>query len=168
MTKSKDKKYRQRSKSICTFEGQDYPLVEEGLYEAAYAYYETSRNFSGKHTDPKKALGGKLYLWFTLDPYNDKQRADTEPILAFFSINCKSVDVPCGRSGSFHVGQRSRWGKLCKKFEKQHQLLGDGCPDGLKGKLLLVQTRTVTSDLKQKTHEEDAKYSVIDEIIELA
>jgi len=168
MAKSKEKKHRQRSRNTCTFEGQDYPLVEDGLYEAAYAYYETSRNFSGKHTDPKKARGGKLYLWFTLDPYNNKQRANTEPILAFFSINCKSVDVPCGRSGSFHVGRRSRWGKLCSKFKQQHQLLTEGCPDELTGKLLIVRTRTVTSDLKQQTHESHEKYSVIDELIELA
>ena len=57
MAKSKEKKHRQRSRNTCTFEGQDYPLVEDGLYEAAYAYYETSRNFSGKHTDPKKHEG---------------------------------------------------------------------------------------------------------------
>ena len=156
------------SKSKCTFEGQDYLLIENGIYEASYEYYETSQNFSVRHTDPKKAKGGKLYIWLSLDPYNNKKRKNGEKLLLFIAFNCKSVEVPCGKSGRFTIGRRSRWGRFCNKFEKQHQLLGDGCPDDLKGKLLIVKTRTVTSDLKQKTHEKHEKYSVVEEIIELA
>ncbi|GIT22991.1 MAG: hypothetical protein CM1200mP40_26730 [Gammaproteobacteria bacterium] len=67
-----------KRKNKCTFEGQDYRLIENGVYEASYEHYETSRNFSIKHTEYKKAKGGKLYIWLNLDPYNHKQRTPNE------------------------------------------------------------------------------------------
>ena len=152
----------------CIFEGQDYQLIEAGIYEAVYQHYETSRNFSIRGPEPKRLQGGKLYLWFLVDPYGNQGLPPDEKHLLFMAFNCKAVRVPCCKSGEFFMGRRSNWAKLCKRSHKEFQILGGGSPDELKEKLVTVSVRTVTQDQKQRRHAEHDRYSVIDEIVEMA
>jgi hypothetical protein len=47
--------------------------------------------------------GGKLYLWFRVDPY--KQVLDSEAML-FMAMNVSSLVLPTGENGKFKVGAR--------------------------------------------------------------
>ena len=56
----------------CEVVGQDYILIPEGEYEVLLQHWETSSQYSRKNKDePRSLKGGKLYLWFQVDPYNN-------------------------------------------------------------------------------------------------
>ena len=152
----------------CTFEGQDYQLIGKGIYEAVYQHYETSRNFSIRGPGPKRLQGGKLYLWFLVDPYGNQGLPPDEKHLLFMAFNCKSVRVPCGKSGKFVMGRRSRWAKLCKRLQTEFKIPGTGSPNELKERVFTVSVRTVTHNQKQRSHAEHDRYSVIEEIVGMA
>ena len=156
------------ARNNCIFEGQDYQLIEAGIYEAVYQHYETSRNFSVRGPGPKRLQGGKLYLWFLLDPYGNQGLSLEGKILLFMAFNCKAVGVPCGKSGQFFMGRRSSWAKLCKRLQGEFKIPSTGSPNEFKERLFTVSVRTVTKDQKQRGHAEHDQYSVIDEIVGLA
>ena len=55
----------------CEIIGRDYALISEGQYEVVLDSWETSSRFSRKDKDdPSVIKGGKLYLWFRVDPYS--------------------------------------------------------------------------------------------------
>ena len=82
----------------CEIIGRDYALIPEGEYEVVLDSWETSSRFSRKDKDdPSVIKGGKLYLWFRVDPY--KQVLDSE-VMLFMAMNVSSLVLPTGEMES--------------------------------------------------------------------
>ena len=148
----------------CEVIGRDYALIPEGEYEVVLESWETSSRFSRKDKDdPSLIKGGKLYLWFRVDPYS--QTLDSE-VMLFMAMNVNSLVLPTGENGKFKVGARSKYCKTLKRLFGEKQAEYARSPKSLKGKLLVARVRTVKSNEKQKRHAEEEWYSVIDELID--
>ena len=149
----------------CEIIGRDYALIPEGQYEVVLDSWETSSRFSRKDKDdPALIKGGKLYLWFRVDPYS--QTLDSE-VMLFMAMNVNSLVRPTGENGKFKVGARSKYYKTLKRLFGDKVAKYAKSPNALKDKVLIAAVRTVKSDDKQKKHAEEEWYSVIDELIEL-
>ena len=149
----------------CQIVGRDYALLPEGSYEVVLDSWETSSRFSRKDKDnPQLTRGGKLYLWFRVDPY--KQILNSEAML-FMPMNVSSLVLPTGPKGKFKIGARSKYYKTLKRLFGENAKKYTRSPESLKGKVLIASVRTVTLDDKQKKHDEKEWYSVIDELLEL-
>ena len=149
----------------CEVIGRDYALIPEGEYEVVLESWETSSRFSRKDKDdPSLIKGGKLYLWFRVDPYS--QTLDSE-VLLFMAMNVNSLVLPTGENGKFKVGARSKYYKTLKRLfgEKAAEIARS--PKLVMGKVLVARVRTVKTDDKQRKHSEEEWYSVIDELIDL-
>ena len=82
----------------CEIIGRDYALIPEGQYEVVLDSWETSSRFSLKdRDDPALIKGGKLYLWFRVDPYS--QTLDRE-VMLFMAMNVNSFFLPTGNKVS--------------------------------------------------------------------
>ena len=98
----------------CEIIGRDYALIPEGQYEVVLDSWETSSRFSRKDKDdPALIKGGKLYLWFRVDPYS--QTLDRE-VMLFMAMNVNSLVRPTGENGKFKVGARSKYYKTLKRL----------------------------------------------------
>ena len=149
----------------CEVIGRDYALIPEGDYEVVLESWETSSRFSRKDKDdPSLIKGGKLYLWFRVDPYS--QTLDSE-VMLFMAMNVNSLVLPTGENGKFKVGARSKYCKTLKRLfgEKAAEIARS--PKLVMGKVLVARVRTVKTDDKQRKHSEEEWYSVIDELIDL-
>ena len=149
----------------CEIIGRDYALIPEGEYDVVLDSWETSSRFSRRDKDdPSVIKGGKLYLWFRVDPY--KQTLDSEVIL-FMAMNVSSLVLPTGENGKFKVGARSKYYKTLKRLfgEKGAEIARS--PKSLKGKVIVARVRAFKSDDKQRKHAEEEWYLVIDELIDL-
>ena len=79
----------------CEIIGRDYALIPEGEYEVFLDSWETSSRFSRKDKDDTSLIkGGKLYLWFRVDPYG--QVLENEKML-FMPMNVSSLVLPTGK-----------------------------------------------------------------------
>ena len=149
----------------CEIIGRDYALIPEGEYEVVLDSWETSSRFSRKDKDdPSLIKGGKLYLWFRVDPYS--QTLDRE-VMLFMAMNVNSLVRPTGENGKFKVGARSKYFKTLKRLFGDKVAEYARSPNAFKGKALIAAVRTVKSDDKQRKHAEEEWYSVIDELIDL-
>ena len=149
----------------CEIIGRDFALIPEGEYEVVLDSWETSSRFSRKDKDdPALIKGGKLYLWFRVDPYS--QTLDSE-VMLFMAMNVNSLVLPTGENGKFKVGARSKYYKTLKRLFGDKVAEYARSPNAFKGKVLIAAVRTVKSDDKQRKHAEEEWYSVIDELIEL-
>ena len=149
----------------CEIIGRDYALIPEGEYEVVLDSWETSSRFSRKDKDdPSLIKGGKLYLWFRVDPY--RQVLENEKML-FMAMNVSSLVLPTGENGKFKAGARSKYFKTIKRLFGEKAAEIAKTPKSLKDKLLIATVRTVKSDDKQRKHAEEERYSVIDELIAL-
>ena len=149
----------------CEIIGRDYALIPEGEYEVVLDSWETSSRFSRKDKDdPSLIKGGKLYLWFRVDPY--RQVLENEKML-FMAMNVSSLVLPTGENGKFKVGARGKYFKTIKRLFGEKAAEIAKTPKSLKDKLLIATVRTVKSDDKQRKHAEEERYSVIDELIAL-
>tara|TARA_B110000971_G_scaffold41606_1_gene40894 strand:+ start:209 stop:679 length:471 start_codon:yes stop_codon:yes gene_type:complete len=149
----------------CEIIGRDYTFIPEGEYEVVLDSWETSSRFSRKDKDdPSVIKGGKLYLWFRVDPYN--QTLDIE-VMLFMAMNVSNLVLPTGENGKFKVGARSKYYKTLKHIFGDKAAEIARSPKSLKGKVFVARVRTVKSDDKQRKHFEEECYSVIDELIEL-
>jgi hypothetical protein len=149
----------------CEVIGRDYALIPEGEYEVVLESWETSSRFSRKDKDdPALIKGGKLYLWFRVDPYS--QTLDSE-VMLFMAMNVNSLVLPTGENGKFKVGARSKYYKTLKCLfgEKAAEIARS--PKLVRGKVIVARVRTVKTDDKQRKHSEEEWYSVIDELIDL-
>jgi len=149
----------------CEVIGRDYALIPEGEYEVVLESWETSSRFSRKDKDdPALIKGGKLYLWFRVDPYS--QTLDSE-VMLFMAMNVNSLVLPTGENGNFKVGARSKYYKTLKRLfgEKAAEIARS--PKLVRGKVIVARVRTVKTDDKQRKHSEEEWYSVIDELIDL-
>jgi hypothetical protein len=149
----------------CEVIGRDYALIPEGEYEVVLESWETSSRFSRKDKDdPALIKGGKLYLWFRVDPYS--QTLDSE-VMLFMAMNVNSLVLPTGENGKFKVGARSKYYKTLKRLfgEKAAEIARS--PKLVRGKVIVARVRTVKTDDKQRKHSEEEWYSVIDELIDL-
>ena len=149
----------------CEIVGRDYELIPEGEYEVVLESWETSSRFSRKDKDdPSLIKGGKLYLWFRVDPYG--QVLENEKML-FMAMNVSSLVLPTGENGKFKAGARSKYFKTIKRLFGEKAAEIAKTPKSLKDKLLIAAVRTVKSDDKQRKHAEEEWYSVISELIDL-
>jgi len=149
----------------CEIVGRDYALIPEGEYEVFLDSWETSSRFSRKDKDdPSLIKGGKLYLWFRVDPYG--QVLENEKML-FMAMNVSSLVLPTGENGKFKVGARTKYFKTIKRLFGEKAAEIAKTPKSLKDKLLIATVRTVKSDDKQRKHAEEEWYSIIDELIDL-
>ena len=149
----------------CEIIGRDYALIPEGEYEVVLDSWETSSRFSRKDKDdPSLIKGGKLYLWFRVDPY--RQVLENEKML-FMAMNVSSLVLPIGENGKFKAGARGKYFKTIKRLFGEKAAEIAKTPKSLKDKLLIATVRTVKSDDKQRKHAEEERYSVIDELIAL-
>ena len=153
------------SNDDCELVGTDYILVPEGEYEIYFISWETSSRFSRKDSkDPSKIKGGKLYLWFEIDPYNNQG----EKKLVFMALNVEAVLLPIGKKGKFRVGKRSKYYSIFKRLFGEKAASYAKSPKFLEKTLFKGRVRTVTRDEKQKAYEVSEQYPVIDDIISLA
>ena len=149
----------------CKIVGRDYELIPEGEYEVVLESWETSSRFSRKdRDDPLLMKGGKLYLWFRVDPYG--QVLENEKML-FMTMNVSSLVLPTGENGKFKAGARGKYFKTIKRLFGEKAAEIAKTPKSLKDKLLIATVRTVKSDDKQRKHAEEEWYSVISELIDL-
>ena len=149
----------------CEIIGRDYALIPEGEYEVILDSWETNTRFSRRDkNDPSFIKGGKLYLWFRVDPYG--QVLENEKML-FMPMNVSSLVLPTGKNGKFKVGARSKYCKTLKRLFGEKQAEYARSPKSLKGKVFIASVRTVKSDERQRRHSQEEWYSVIDELIEL-
>ena len=149
----------------CEIIGRDFALIPEGEYEVVLDSWETSSRFSRKDKDdPALIKGGKLYLWFRVDPYC--QTLDSE-VMLFMAMNVNSLVLPTGENGKFKVGARSKYYKTLKRLFGDKVAEYARSPNAFMGKVLIAAVRTVKSDDKQRKHAEEEWYSVIDELIDL-
>lgn len=149
----------------CEIVGRDYELIPEGEYEVVLESWETSSRFSRKDKDdPSLIKGGKLYLWFRVDPYG--QVLENEKML-FMAMNVSSLVLPTGENGKFKAGARGKYFKTIKRLFGEKAAEIAKTPKSLKDKLLIATVRTVKSDDKQRKHAEEEWYSVISELIDL-
>jgi len=150
----------------CELVGPENILIPEGIYQASYLHYETSGMYSKKiNQNRKQREGGKLYLWFWIDPYSEKLN-EVDPVELYIPYNTDYVELPTGKRGKFGVTRKSNYYKDFKR------LFGSSrrdrvSPIALKDKLCLVRVGTVKTNERQKNHSADNRYSVIREIIEL-
>ena len=148
----------------CEIVGRDYELIPEGEYEVVLESWETSSRFSRKDKDdPSLIKGGKLYLWFRVDPYG--QVLENEKML-FMAMNVSSLVLPTGENGKFKAGARGKYFKTIKRLFGEKAAEIAKTPKSLKDKLLIATVRTVKSDDKQRKHAEEEWYSVISELID--
>lgn len=149
----------------CEIIGRDYALIPEGEYEVVLDSWETSSRFSRRDKDdPSLIKGGKLYLWFRTDPYNQTLGSE---VMLFMAMNVNSVILPTGENGKFKVGARSKYYKTLKRLFGEKVTEYAKSPNALKNKALVARVRTVKTDDKQRKHAEEERYSVIEELIEL-
>ena len=150
----------------CEIVGRDYILIPEGEYEVSLNHWETSTRFARQDkSDPSRFTGGKLYLWFKVDPYNNILKGEN---LVFLAQNVVEIRLPTGKSGKFKVGARSNYNKMLKRIFGVGVAKYTKSPSVLKNKLLIARIRTVKTNEKQKQLHENERYSVVDEIIDLA
>ena len=103
-----------QSFDVCEIVGQEYILIEEGEYEVVLESWETNSRYSRKDlNDPHSLKGGKLYLWFRIDPYS--QILEEEQLI-FMALNVDSLRLPLGENGKFRVGARSKYYKMLKRL----------------------------------------------------
>lgn len=153
----------QKVKGECELVGNEYPLIPPGEYEAVFSYFETNPRFSRKTQDPEIHAGGKVYLWFDVDPYGNGGLPPGENRLLFLPYNAKAIKKPFGRNGNLQMGKRS------KCFKDYQRLIGKAgstlSPSAYAGKLWKVRVKTVERNEKQKKHKPEDRYSEIVEII---
>lgn len=140
--------------------------IPEGNYQATYSHYETAGIFSsGIKGDKKIRSGGKVYLWFNIDPFKNSKQIDArENIKLFLSYNAASIIHPFGKNGKFRM---TRGKKFVQDFER---LIGSVkrrdriSPNAYKNKVLNVHVSDVTRSSNQQKYEEEQYYSVIDKL----
>lgn len=148
-------------------EGIDYPSIKPGQYEANLVSYETSTRFAKKVPgDNSYMKGGKIYMHFRIDPYNNAGLGNQE-IIVFMPFNAKTIKRPFGRNGKFTAARRSNYGKLMRRLVGAEESTG-ATPNALKGKLFIVNVRTVEKDEKQRPLRKEERYSVIDKVVDYA
>ena len=148
--------------------GMDYPLIREGSYEAVLLTWETSSRYAKKNLDnPSILKGGKIYLHWHIDPYNNAGVGKDE-VIVFMAFNANTVHLPLGDKGRFTASRRSNYGKLIKKQLGRSQSSKAATPDFFFGKLYEVNVRTVVNDEKQKPIPADEQYSIVDRVIRQA
>ena len=148
-------------------EGVDYPLIEPGIYEAILVSWETSSRFSKKIPGVTTRLrGGKIYLNFQIDPYNNAGSTGQKHIV-FMALNARTVKKPIGQNGKFTAGRRSKYGKLVKRLFGSEKATR-ATPKLFEKKLFHVKVRTVMTDENQKKLSKSERYSIVDEVVDFA
>lgn len=90
-------------KGECQLIGPENILIPEGTYQASYLHFETCAMYSRKIIGNKNMRdGGKLYLWFWIDPYEEKLDRDSR-IELYISYNTSSLILPVGKGGKFVI-----------------------------------------------------------------
>ena len=151
----------------CQLIGPKRQLIPEGEYEATFDHYETTSLFTKKVKKVRE--GGKVYLWFHIDPFNNSDQINSKDnIRLYISYNAASVQNPTGKNGKFKMTR-------AKKFVADYERLIGGVkrrdrisPNNYKGKMLRVRVRTVEKNRAQEKYSADECYSVIDELIEIS
>jgi len=152
------------SKGECELIGPENTLIPEGIYEASYLHFETSALYSKKPVRKgKRREGGKVYLWFWIDPYGNKIDP-SQRVELYLSYNTAYVELPTGRKGKFGAKKKS---KYYKDYKRLIGVARDDriSPNTYRNKLFKISVGTVTTNDRQKKHGEDEQYSVIREII---
>jgi len=148
-------------------EGIDYPLIEPGIYEAILVSWGTSSRFSKKIPGVTNRLeGGKIYLHFQIDPYNNAGSTGHKHIV-FMALNARTVKKPIGQNGKFTAGRRSKYGRLVKRLFGLERATR-ATPKLFEKKLFHVKVRTVMTDANQKKLSKSERYSIVDEVVDFA
>ncbi len=148
----------------CKLVGPENILIPEGIYQASYLHFETGGMYSKKIAQNRKQRdGGKLYLWFWIDPYNEKLSNDNRVEL-YISYNTAFIDLPVGKGGKFGAKRKSKYYRDYKRLFRisRHDRVS---PNTFKGKICDVKVGTVNTSDKQKKHSAENHYSVVREII---
>lgn len=143
--------------------------IPKGEYQAAYSHYETAAVFScGIKGEKEIRRGGKVYLWFNIDPYKNSALIDArDNIKLFVSYNAASITRPFGKNGKFKMTRGKRFVQDYEKFFGSVKRRDRISPNKYKGKLLKVHVDDVTRDSGQHKYPEDQFYSVIDELVSI-
>jgi len=148
----------------CQLLGPENSLIPEGIYQASYMHHETNGMFAQKAKATKaKLAGGKVYAWFSIDPYGQKLEV-SQKIDLYMPWNATAVLFPFGKGGKFEMTRKTNYYKDYKRLIGV--VRGDRIsPNAFKGKLWKIEVGTVKTNRNQKKHSEADCYSVIRRII---
>ena len=148
----------------CQLLGPENVLIPEGIYQSSYMHYETNGMFAKKAKATKAKLeGGKVYAWFSVDPYEQKLDV-SQKIELYMPWNATAVLFPLGRGGKFEMTRKTNYYKDYKRLIGVAR--GDRIsPNAFKEKLCEIEVGTVKINRNQKKHSEADCYSVIRRII---
>ena len=125
------------------------PLVQDGKYEAVFVRHETAFVFRT----------GKVFLWFRI------VAGEHFGVELYRPYRVKQLTGKAGPGGGFRLAPGSDlFAMLVRVLAVQRR------PDrislrALKGAVLEIRTRTVTSDHRQREAPEWLRYSVVDDVI---
>ena len=143
--------------------------IPKGDYQAQFSHYETSSIFSSRiKGDKNNRTGGKLYLWFNIDPYKNSNKIDPRGnIKLYISYNAASISTPFGKNGKFRMTRGKKFVQDYERFFGSVKRRDRISPNNYKGKLLNVHVEDVIKDRQQKDYTADQYYSVIDCLISI-
>lgn len=153
---------REINSGECKLLGPENILIPPGIYQASYLHHETCGMYSRKMKGEKSRLkGGKVYLWFQIDPYREKL---VEMVELYLPYNTTSVEYPFGKGGKFEMTRKTNYYKDHKRLfgvSRDDRI----SPSAFRGKLIEVKVGTVEITEKQKARKVEDQYSVIRGII---
>lgn len=153
-----------QDKGECLLIGPGNHLVEPGIYQASYLHFETCGMYGKKISkDKTKLSGGKLYLWFWIDPFAEKLSMG-DKVELYAPYNASAVLHPIGIGGRFEMSRKRNYSKdFDRLFSIQRR--DRISPGAFKNKLFDVRVGSVETNDKQRKHSKENRYSVIREII---
>ena len=137
-----------------SIEGDELPLVKQGIYKIVFVSYETAKLFNGKSL--------KLILWFRI-----VSEGEYFGIILPRYYNVKRIIGQPMKNGNFSITRNSNFVReYVDLFGLPHRL--DRIPmTAFKNVIFKAATRTVTSGFNQKKIHKSLQYSVISELLEV-
>jgi hypothetical protein len=134
-------------------QGQEWTLVPDERYEVKFCHHETSNSAFGAN---------KVYLHYSViepGPY-----FETKLIACY---NARQLVGKPRKNGQFTLGKRSKLLSELIQLDPSANI-NNLSLERLKKVTLLVQTRTVTYDFRQRELPRQLHYSVVDQMISIA
>lgn len=125
-------------------------LIPDGVYQAVYSHHETSAVFRS----------AKVFLHFRivdLGPAFEK--------VVYRPYGAKRLEGKPGRGGRFRLSPRSELLLMLCRVLGVRARPDRISPSWLKGLLVEIRTRTVTTDFRQRPLADFMRYSVVDDVI---
>ena len=136
-------------------EGDGKPLVPDGQYEAVFEYHETAFILRTK--------AAKVFLRFRI-----VTPGEHEGVKLFRAYRVAKLRSKPGKHGSFSLTRgQDLFFDLCRWLDIRQRPDRVSLHD-LRGKVWRIRTRTVSRDFRQRELPGFARYSVVDDLLEIS